>query len=183
MSIRKFLGGVGDLAKKAAPFAAFIPTIGPLAAAGIGAAGGALGTLNDEEGTDLGRALKHGLGHGAAAGISGYGIERAGGAGGIGRAIMNELGPSSAGLPTAFAPAMASPEPPVPPAPTSGPASGGGMSTLEKAALLSTVLGGASSIYGAHQAGRFEDEERRRRERRARSVLPLYERLLNSARF
>ena len=43
------LGTIGDVGKVAAPALGFIPGVGPLAAAGIGAGAGALGKLNDED--------------------------------------------------------------------------------------------------------------------------------------
>lgn len=69
---KKLFGGIGDIAKKVAPLANFIPTVGPIAAGAIGAAGGALGTLNDEGGFNLGRAARDaaiggGTGYGAGA--------------------------------------------------------------------------------------------------------------------
>lgn len=62
---RKLAGGIGDVAKIVAPGLVFIPGVGPVAAAAVGAAGGAMGTLNDKQGTNPGRALKNALGYGA----------------------------------------------------------------------------------------------------------------------
>jgi hypothetical protein len=77
-------GGLGDIAKFAAPVAAFIPGVGPLAAAGIGAGGAALGKLNDKNvtaGNTFGDMAKFG----AWGGIGGYGAQQLGNAsGGLG---------------------------------------------------------------------------------------------------
>ena len=54
---KKLLGGIGDVAKFASPILALSGVGAPLAA-GLGAAGGALGTLNDKEGFSLGRAAR-----------------------------------------------------------------------------------------------------------------------------
>lgn len=58
-----FLSGVGKFLKKAAPLAAFIPGVGPIAALGIGAAGGALGSALDHDNV-LAGAAQGGLGAG-----------------------------------------------------------------------------------------------------------------------
>lgn len=61
-SLKDLTGDVGSIAKKAAPFAGFIPGVGPIAAAGLGAAGGLLshdgiaGALGDAAGGYLGGA-------------------------------------------------------------------------------------------------------------------------------
>lgn len=79
----KGLGAVGDVAKRAAPLTAFIPGVGPLAAAGIGAAGGLLGNLNDKDGFKgaLGDTITGGL----VGGLGNLGIRklRGGGLGGL----------------------------------------------------------------------------------------------------
>jgi len=66
-------------------------------------------------------------------------------------------------------------------------AGGGGLSTLEKAALISSILGAGANIFGAFKQGQAADEERariRRREaeqRRAReALLPAYMDLLGT---
>jgi len=46
--LKDIVGGVGDLAKKASPFLSAIPGVGIPASMGVGALGGAMGTLNDE---------------------------------------------------------------------------------------------------------------------------------------
>lgn len=77
-ALRNTLGFVGDVTKHAAPLAMMVPVVGPLGAAALGAAGGALGTINDknEDGTyrdlSFGRALKHGAGYGAANAVGAY---------------------------------------------------------------------------------------------------------------
>lgn len=136
----KILGGLGDVAKVAAPIAAFIPGVGPLAAAGIGAAGGALGTLNDKNkslGSALGQgALFGGLGYGAGKlagsnatfgqGITNAlnGLTKAGGAGGV----LGALGGGGTGM---------------------GGGNGSILSTLLQNAPV--LLGGAGMLNAAHQ--------------------------------
>src|SRR5690606_4456117 len=65
--LKKIVGGIGDVVKKAAPLATLIPGVGPVAAAAIGAAGGLLGQLNDDDGFRgaLGDVLLGGLAGGA----------------------------------------------------------------------------------------------------------------------
>lgn len=67
--LKKGLGAIGDVAKFAAPALNFIPGVGTLAAAGIGAAGGMLGQLNNEN-----PSWKSGLKEGAISGIGTYGF-------------------------------------------------------------------------------------------------------------
>jgi len=75
---KKVFGGIGDIVGKAAPLAALIPGVGPLAAAGIGAGGRVLGRLNDADpgrggvGGFLGEAAKGG----AWGGLGGYGLDK-----------------------------------------------------------------------------------------------------------
>lgn len=64
-------GAVGDVAKRAAPLATFIPGVGPVAAGIIGVGGGLLGKLNDQNVT-LGGTLKDA----AIGGATGYGGAR-----------------------------------------------------------------------------------------------------------
>lgn len=93
--VKGFLGGV---LKTAAPFAAFIPGVGPLAAIGLGAAGGALGNKMQGNGFVSG-AIQGGLG----AGIGAAGKSLAGGQGlnpfnnGAGHALNNSM--TAASLP------------------------------------------------------------------------------------
>lgn len=70
-SIGKKIGGV---LKKAAPAAMFIPGIGPIAAAGIGLAAGAGGSVL--EGKNLKSHLKHGAIGGVGAGVGKYGLSK-----------------------------------------------------------------------------------------------------------
>lgn len=65
---KSVLGGVGDVAKRVAPLATFIPGVGPIAAGLIGAGGGLLGQLNDED-ASWGGAFKDA----AIGGATGYG--------------------------------------------------------------------------------------------------------------
>jgi hypothetical protein len=65
---KKVLGGIGDVAQKVAPLATFIPGVGTLASGLIGAGGGLLGQLNDED-PSVGGALKNA----AIGGAWGYG--------------------------------------------------------------------------------------------------------------
>lgn len=93
---KKVWGGAGDIAKVAAPFATLIPGVGPLLAAGLGAAGGALGTLNDPKGMRLGTAVPGALKYGAIGGAGGYGVEK--GAGALGRLLKGGMpAPGAAG--------------------------------------------------------------------------------------
>jgi len=73
-TLEKVVGGIGDVVKFAAPLATLIPGVGPLAAAGIGAAGGLLGNLNDDDGFRgaLGDILLGGL----AGGAGGFALEK-----------------------------------------------------------------------------------------------------------
>lgn len=90
-SIRK---PVGRALQVAAPFASFIPGVGPLAAAGLGALGGAVG------GKIAGDSDKHALMAGAAGAAGGYGVGKgfAGGLGGFdgmakaGGGLMGKVG-------------------------------------------------------------------------------------------
>lgn len=103
---KKVLGGIGDVAKYAAPVAAFIPGVGPLAAGVMGLGGGLLGQLNDKD-PSLGAGLKQGL----ISGTTAYGLGKMGGQGtsflgnagnaikGVGNQILNPYGGGVAGLP------------------------------------------------------------------------------------
>lgn len=103
---KKVLGGIGDVAKYAAPVAAFIPGVGPLAAGAMGLGGGLLGQLNDKNGS-LGAGLKQGL----ISGTTAYGLGKMGGGGssflgnagnaikGVGNQVLNPYGGGMAGLP------------------------------------------------------------------------------------
>lgn len=83
---RRILGGIGDAVKWASPAAGFIPGIGTAVGAGLGAVGGALGTVNDRDEygniRDLswGRAGKSGLGYGLYGGLGAYGVGKLAGA-------------------------------------------------------------------------------------------------------
>lgn len=105
--LRKALGAVGDIGKKIAPGLVFIPGIGPVAAAGVGALSAAAGTLNDKnaDGTarklSLGRALKHAAGGAATGGIGGYALSSAaGGATGLSGLKAALMGSPASGLST-----------------------------------------------------------------------------------
>lgn len=75
-SIRKAIGDIGDVAKVALPIASFIPgvNLGVGALAGLGALSGAAGTLNDEGGTNLGKALGQGALYGGTNALAGKAI-------------------------------------------------------------------------------------------------------------
>lgn len=75
----KVLGGIGDVARVAAPLASFIPGVGPIATAAIGAVGGALGSLNDRH-ASLGSVLGNVATGGVIGGVGGYGVDRLQGA-------------------------------------------------------------------------------------------------------
>ena len=81
------LGGIGDVGKFASPALAFIPGVGPLVAPIAGAASGALGKLNDDEGE---RSLGSILGAVASGGI-------AGGLGSLGASASMKGGQSALG--------------------------------------------------------------------------------------
>lgn len=68
---KKVGGAVGDVAKRAAPLATFIPGVGPVAAGIIGVGGGLLGKLNDQNVT-FGNTLRDA----AIGGVTGYGGAR-----------------------------------------------------------------------------------------------------------
>ena len=95
--IKKGIKGIGKFARKAAPLAAFIPGVGPLAAIGIGAAGGLIG------GEGWRGALKGAAG-GAAGGflkskIPGVGnVSQGGGAPGNGGGFFDWLGGAAGGI-------------------------------------------------------------------------------------
>lgn len=140
MGFGKFLkgvaGGVGDVAKFAAPALTFIPGVGPVAAGLVGAAGGALGTLNDrdEEGNErqfnFGRALKHAAGHG----VGSYGAARFAEAP---KQFATDLGGMAGRVGDFFSDKDK------------------GMNRL---AMAGMGLGAASNMYGARQMGRAEDQ-------------------------
>lgn len=91
-TLKKVAGGIGDVVKRAAPLATFIPGVGPLASAGLGAAGGLLGQLNNKNGSLMGglgdAALHAGIGYAGHKGIDaltgrlGGGMGTGGGGGG-----------------------------------------------------------------------------------------------------
>ena len=141
MGVRSFFkkvgGGIGDIAKKAAPFATFIPGVGPVAAGLIGAGGAALGTLNDDD-PSLGGALGSMAGHG----LGGYGGAKAldYGAGKFG-------GGAAGGLMGAGAGGAAG-------------AGGGGMDWKDWLTLGTGVAGAGASIYGGYQDGKAADADR-----------------------
>ena len=87
---KKVLGGVGDVAKFAAPVAAFIPGVGPLAAAAMGFGGGMLGQLNDKD-----PSLKAGLKQGLISGTTAY---TAGKMGGGGKSFLGNAGNAIKGV-------------------------------------------------------------------------------------
>ena len=103
---KKVLGGAGDIMKYAAPVAAFIPAVGPLAAGAMGFGGGMLGQLNDKD-PSLGAGLKQGL----ISGTTAYGLGKMGGGGksflgnagnaikGVGNQLLNPYAGGAAGLP------------------------------------------------------------------------------------
>ncbi|HWV58280.1 MAG TPA: hypothetical protein VNZ57_12575 [Longimicrobiales bacterium] len=153
---RKIVGGIGDVAKYAAPVLALTGVGAPLAA-GVAAAGGALGTLNDKDQqgryrkASLGRALKHAAGHGVA-GALGAGIPSAG-------------GPLAAAKTVAGATAKMTPA---------------------QALLASQAMGTGLQAFGQYQMGRVEDQIRRQQEEdrlrereRLERYAPLFAGMLN----
>lgn len=153
------LGAVGDIGKKVAPLASFIPGVGPLAAAGIGAASAGLGKLNDKKVT-LGNTLGSVAGGAALGGAGGYAIDKlqglsganGGGLAGAARGIMGGGGAS----PPAGGPAAAT-------QPRSG--IGGALGTIAStlgggngAENQLRALGLLGSAGGAYLAGRSEDQ-------------------------
>lgn len=101
-SLGKVVGGAGDLLKKASPLASFIPGVGPIAAAGLGAVGALAGKANDKHVT-LGNTLGSMAGGAALGGIGGYGIDKlqgmaSGGAGlgGVAKGLFGSRSPASA---------------------------------------------------------------------------------------
>lgn len=141
--LKKIVGGIGDVVKKAAPLAALIPGVGPVAAAAIGAAGGLLGNLNDDDGFRgaLGDVLLGGL---------------AGGAGGLALEKVPALLQGAGSLFAGGAGAAAD-------------AAGGGINVgnvLSRAGrfLLDNpelILGGVSAIAGARQHGKATEAMQR----------------------
>lgn len=131
---KKALGGIGDIAKYAAPVLAMTGVGAPLAA-GIGLAGGVLGQANNKK-----FSLGKGLLEGAASGGSAYALGNNGGLGATGR-IGNWLkgGTSVANV---------------------AGGGGGGLSTLDKWGLGLGALGSAAGAYGAYQQGQGADEDR-----------------------
>ena len=82
-AIGKGLGAIGDIAKKAAPIVGLVPGVGTLAAAGLGAVGGGLGTLNDP-GANFGNFLGNTAGGAAGGALGGLAGGALGGIGGLG---------------------------------------------------------------------------------------------------
>lgn len=74
-SLKKGAGFVGDIASRAAPFATFIPGVGPVVAAGLGAGGALMGQLNDEDGFH--GAITDVLKGGAIGGAGAFGLDKA----------------------------------------------------------------------------------------------------------
>lgn len=98
LKLKDIVGGVGDLAKKAAPIVGLIPGVGTAAGAILGGAGGALGTLNDPGGFNLKRMGASALG-GAAMGGAGGAIGHAIHAGGGYGALLGNIKSRLAGTP------------------------------------------------------------------------------------
>lgn len=155
-SIGKFVGGVGDVVKKVSPLASFIPGVGPLAAAGLGAVGGLAGKLNDKNVT-LGNTLGSMAGGAALGGVGGYGIDKlqglsaanGGGIAGAARGLFGGGGGAASNIATAAA----------------GNAAGGG-GLLQQALNFAKnnpelLLGGAGLVSGAlgqHSADKTRNE-------------------------
>jgi hypothetical protein len=151
-SIKNALGKIGDVAKVASPLASFIPGVGPLLAAGIGAGGAALGKLNDKNVT-FGNTLGSVAGGAAMGGLGGYGIDKlqgaaSGGQGlaGVGRLLMGNKGAAGA------APGAARGASGIP-----------GVGGIIGSALgyakdnPELVLGGLAALQGTRQAGQSAD--------------------------
>jgi hypothetical protein len=151
------LGKVGDVAKVASPLVSFIPGVGPLLAAGIGAGAGALSKLNDKHVT-LGNTLGSVAGGAAIGGLGGLGIDKLQGlaganGGGIGGAVSG-VGKLLGGT---HAPGAVS---------AAGQAAGGGAGGIGGllGGVLNTakanpalVLGGLAALQGTRQAGQASD--------------------------
>lgn len=147
--IKKAVGGVGDVAKFVAPALNFVPGVGPLAAAGIGALGGLAGQLNNKD-PSLGAGLREGVMSGAAS----YGLGAArGGAGGLGGALRRVAG----GARDFGNWATASPE---------------------RTALLTSGFGTAAGAIGAHQADRAANRDAEFARGRATMMDPQRQRLM-----
>lgn len=171
---RDSVGQIGDVAKTVAPAAMLIPGVGAGITGGIGALGGALGTLDDEDGSSLGKALKHSLGYGAA----NYGVGKlAGGAiqglgrsiGGVGQAAgaaqsapnifanqgigmaAGASGPSGLGM-SAGASGLSSGLGMAPPAPLLGVGSGAGAAAGKGSALKNLMQFGGNGGGGGGQS-------------------------------
>jgi hypothetical protein len=100
---KKVLGGIGDVAKYAAPVAALVPGVGTLTAAGLGLGGGLLGQLNDKN-PSLSAGLKQGALSAGAAGtlgsLGGGGTSFLGNAGNAIKGVGNQLfNPYGGGIP------------------------------------------------------------------------------------
>jgi hypothetical protein len=135
---KKVLGGIGDVAKYAAPVLALTPIGAPIAA-GIGLGGGLLGGLNDKGGYDLKKSLTQGAISGGGALLAGRMGGSAGGFGtkagnvikGVGNTLLNPYGPGMDGIPGL----------------------GGGMNPL------SMLLGGIDAASNARDATRYRGIE------------------------
>lgn len=148
------LGKVGDVAKVAAPLASFIPGVGPLVAAGIGAGGGLLGKLNDKHVT-LGNTLGSAAGGAAIGGLGGYGVDQlqglagangggfGGGLSGVGKLLGGTHAPGAvAGQAAGGSGGI-------------GGLLGGVLNTAKANPAL--VLGGLAALQGTRQAGQASD--------------------------
>lgn len=143
--IKKGVGAIGDVAKKAAPFTAFIPGVGPVAAGLLGAGGALAGKLNDDD-VSLGGTLAEMGGYGAA----GYGGAKAiqsfrGGAGGGGGMRPDQPG-NFAGMMGAAGGLM----------PGGG---GNGMDLKDWLTLGTAAVGTGAGIYGDYKAGQMADKQ------------------------
>lgn len=152
---RRLLGGIGDVAKTIAPGLVLIPGVGPIAAGAVGAAGGALGKVNDKraDGTYAGLGLKAGLGYGVGGYLGGMGIDKmSGGVNGIAGA-KSLLG----GIPTARTTSAVDPRTGMVTT-AGGGMSGGLLDWLKQNPEL--ALGGLGAVMNARQGA--EDDAFRR---------------------
>lgn len=102
--LRKGLGVLGDVAKAGAPLVGFIPGVGTLAGAGLGALGSVASDVGHSRSVNLGGALRSGA-LGAAGGLVGGALRGAKAAGGIGSVVSRIL---SSGNASSLIPALAS---------------------------------------------------------------------------
>lgn len=150
-SVKGVLGKVGDVAKVASPLASFIPGVGPLLAAGIGAGAGALSKLNDKHVT-LGNTLGSIAGGAALGGLGGFGVDKfqglaAANGGGLGGAVSGVgklLGGKAGGTAGSAAGGAAR-------APGIGGLLGGALKHPE------LVVGGLAALQNTRQAGQAGD--------------------------